>query len=743
MRTRIGRAGHGEGIGGRRRVAGVRAVWKVCAAVAVLVGVVPAGASDAKADEPARRVPGNWLAKVRMDHPRMFFNKATWPQVKAYALTHEKGYTERMKRIVASLPASPDRRRMERGSNPLYGPYAQMCAFVWRLEGDAEALAKAKTYLLEAVRFYNRRSSARQAVNWYSASRVCAMTAYDWIHDELSAGERREVGLGLLQHYKECLSGQRFPRQNRSDHTTGFYGPTNMAWYVGLALHKDGINDAEALRLLKQGYAEHMTLLAYRGAASGDDGGAGSLAVGYAFGMYPWAEFNFMHTYASATGLAMEDHFDHMSLMANWVFWNRLPGNMRWGLADSVPAGTFSDGFLEMHFLQAAHFYAARFPERARFALWVRENILSRQEHDNYWWPLAPLMLTRCGELPGPAGPDASWPLARNFEKMGVVFMRSDWTEAAACAALVAGGDIKQHRHYDQGHFTIYRKGFLAIDSGDYGPREANEHLKEYLYRTVAHNSLLIHAPAAADKKPKVWGGTPATFDGGQFQQAGRQIAFETSPAYSYAATDMTGCYAPEKCRGAARQFVFVHPGTFVICDRVVTTRPEFRKVWLMHSVNEPQMEPGGRTFRVEHGEGALIGCTLLPVNANVTTVGGPGKEYWSDGKNRAQVGAHKELAGAWRVEVSPKARRATDVFLHVLRVGDRSMKEMGTVDLVKDRRRVGARFTTAKGDTATVWFNVSGAVGGHVTIGGAVAIDRALTTRVAPQVGLATTARE
>jgi Heparinase II/III-like protein len=695
-------------------------------------------ATDARAAGPRKPLPGNWLSKVRADHPRLFFNKTSWPQVKAYTLKHEGAYYQSIQRLVASMPAQPNRKDCEKGSNKKYGPYAQMAAFVWRMEGDPKALEKARNYLLEGVRFYVRSSSARKTVNWYSASRVCAMTAYDWIYDKLTPDERREVARGFFKHTKDCLSGRGFTRQNRSNYTSGFYGPTNMAWYVGLTFYRDGVDDAEALRLLKKGYAEHVELLDYRGLTAGDDGGAASLAVGYAFGMYPWAEYNFMHTYSSATGLQLERHYDHLSLMANWVFWNYIPGGTSWGLADSVPAGPFHDSFLEMHFLQAAHFYAEQYPDRARFSLWARENLLKSQKHDNYWWPMAPFFLTRCGTLPKAKGPDRTWPLARNFEQMGAVFMRSDWGDSPVSAVLIAGGNVRSHRHYDQGHFVIHHKGYLSLDSGDYGPRERNEHLKEYEYRTVAHNSILIHAPAEADELPKVWGGPPETYDGGQYVQDGRQIAFETNRAYTYAATDMTKCYASKKCRSATRQFVFVRPNTFVICDRITSAKADYRKQWLLHSVNEPTIGSDGKTFRVAHGDGVLEGHVLMPNKCRIEKIGGPGKEFWSAGKNRPQTVKHRELSGAWRVEVSPVTSRTEDIFLTVLRIGESKRPPRGEVSSVSGRGKVGATFPLAGGGKATVLFNARGAIGGHVEVTGKQRIKQSLATKVQKQEGLA-----
>ncbi|HUT59234.1 MAG TPA: heparinase II/III family protein [Phycisphaerae bacterium] len=704
--------------------------------VTLLALAISAGARAQQAQP--KSLPGDWLKRIRTDHPRMFFNKETWPKVKAYVLKHEKAYYEKLKRVVAGLPLQPDRKTCESGSNRNYGPYAQRCAFVWLMEGDKTALAKAKNYMMEGMRFYNRCSSNRQTVNWYSASRVCCLTAYDWIYSELTADERKEFARGMVKHYIDCLAGRSFPRQNRSDHTSGFYGPTNLAWYVGLAFHGDGLVGADAAKLLQQGCAEHVKLLNYRAASAGDDGGTGSVAVGYGLGMYPWAEFNFMHTFNSSTGLAVEEAFDHLSLFPQWVLWNHLPGNMSWGLADSVPAGKMAAHFLDLHMLNVAHFYAVSHPRRSRLAMWVHDK-LTRQPRDDYWWPLAPLLVWRCGELPEPAGPDTRWPHAQNFENMGLVMMRAGLKDDDVNATFVAGGDIPSHRHYDQGHFIIFRKAHLALDSGDYGPRERNEHLTEYLYRTVAHNSILIHAPQDADQPPKVWGGKARTLDGGQYRLAGKQIAFETNDAYTYAAVDVTACYDPRKCKQAVRQFLFIYPDTFVICDRVTATKPEYKKVWLLHSESEPKVD--GATFRTEYAGSSLVGAVLLPAGAKIEAVGGPGREFLSAGKNRAQTNRHKGPAGTWRIEASPATEAEADVFLTVLRAGDAASKDALDTMLAKIDSlgvpRVACQVKMQDGRTATMWFTQSGAVGGHLAITGDRKIDAELTRAVQPQAGI------
>ncbi len=690
-------------------------------AVGLLVAALSLGGADtASAEDP------DWLSDLRTDRPRMFFNQETWPKVRDY-LENEKSdfYNALFNRVRARPDEAPE--SWGDRSNPGYGPFAMEAALVWLMEGDSgssrnnpglEALEKAKNYLEAAVAFYHRQIDAGEAVNWYSTSRICALAAYDWIHDQLTLGEREHFVTEFIDHHKrEMASGAGLNRLNRGGITGGFYGPVNLPWYIGVAFYGDGIDDDYALDRMIQGYNRHIDLLEYRALVAGDEGGAASVATGYAFQMYPWTEFIFMYTFNSATDGAIEAEYDHLSLFPYWVFWKRIPGvdgPRSYGLGDSGHSGNGFIGttFLGMQMEQIAHFYADRYPERAAFALWLREGPLDTPDYDLYWWSLPPAFTYRTVDLPEPKGPDESWPLAKAFPTMGTVFMKSGWTSEDTHAVFVVDGEVNSHRHYDQGHFTIYHKGFQAIDAGTYGDRTRSTHLTEYFYRTVAHNSILIHAPAAYDQAPSVWGGTGQTLDGGQYQYGGDLAGFTTNPLYTYAANDMTEAYHPSKAEEVVRQLVFVKPDTFVVFDRVESTQANFDKTWLLQTASEPDFRDDGRTFRTEQNQGAMLTRTLLPDDADLVPVGGPGKEFWSAGQNWEPTtsSSFHELWGEWRMEVRPGASRTRDEFLHVLRVGDLDLQEMGDVELVEEGNRVGVRITRDDVDHV-VTFNRTGAI--------------------------------
>jgi heparin/heparan-sulfate lyase len=344
-------------------------------------------------------------------------------------------------------------------------------------------------------------------------------------------------------------------------------------------------------------------------------------------------------------------------------------------------------------------------------------------------------------------------PHARHFANMGQVFMRSGTGPDDTYAVFMAGGVLEQHKHFDNNHFAIFRKGFLALDTGS---RPNGQHTQHYDPRTVAHNAILIHMPGErmpvyVDKGAgggQRWGAPapeetelPIPNDGGQCELLGsRVVAFETCNDYSYVAGDATKAYSPEKCRLALRQFVFIHPDWFVVFDRVESTRPEYPKTFLLHTATEPIIED--RIWSASHELGKLFARTILPVRAEITKIGGPGKQFWVDGHNFAMPKGDPpdttRLLGQWRVEVNSVDRTTLTCFLHLLQATDINANRMADSEPVKRGERTGVRFS--HGDlTCEVLFDTEGKAGGHITIrqGGKTTVNRELARTVAPQRGL------
>jgi hypothetical protein len=83
----------------------------------------------------------------------------------------------------------------------------------------------------------------------------------------------------------------------------------------------------------------------------------------------------------------------------------------------------------------------------------------------------------------------------RQFDGIGMIVARSDWTPGATYVTFKAGDNYWSHMHLDQGAFTIYKGGELAIDSGLYGPTYGSDHHMNYTYQTIAHNLVIVTDP--------------------------------------------------------------------------------------------------------------------------------------------------------------------------------------------------------------------------------------------------------
>ena len=132
---------------------------------------------------------------------------------------------------------------------------------------------------------------------------------------------------------------------------------------------------------------------------------------------------------------------------------------------------------------------------------------------------------------------------------------------------------------------------------------------------------------------------------------------------------------------------------------------------------------------------------TLLPEDAKLTPVGGPGKRFRAAGQNWDIVSDgltedNLAMMGQWRVGIAPGAARKKDFFLHVIQVGDQNLAQMDKTELLRSSDTCGVRLTAA-GQTWEVVFNINGPLGGHIRRTDTESFDRALTTAVQPQHGI------
>lgn len=334
----------------------------------------------------------------------------------------------------------------------------------------------------------------------------------------------------------------------------------------------------------------------------------------------------------------------------------------------------------------------------------------------------------------------------------GWMIARTGWDKNSVIAEMKINEHfVGNHQHMDGGAFQIYYKGPLAIDAGAYHGTSGgynSPHNKNFFKRTVAHNSLLVFDP---NEKFASWnyGGTDKTEfadnDGGQRMPGDRWETCRSfadllsdeyttgqvlahgiggdymAPEYSYLSGDITKAYS-DKVKEVKRSFVFLNlksekvPAAMVVFDKVVSKNPEFKKHWLLHSIEEPKVSENGIIIkRTKDGDSGMLSNTvLLPAeeNLDMQVIGGKGKEFWVNGTNYAnapQAGRPdpRNERCEWRVEVSPSAPANEDYFLNVIQVADNNCNELHKASLLKGENLVGAviadRIVTFSKDGETI----------------------------------------
>ena len=334
-------------------------------------------------------------------------------------------------------------------------------------------------------------------------------------------------------------------------------------------------------------------------------------------------------------------------------------------------------------------------------------------------------------------------------EGMGLVSMRSGWDDQAAFAFFHCGRFASgKPDDLDNNNFIIYRNGFLTADGWPNGKTaHYGYEWDNYRRRTIAHNLITVYDPDeplknfwsqyARERFPERKAGKADSNDGGQMGQFMYKLdpdlhpwkeegktniylphgyikGFRTHPNYTYMRGDATESYSSHKLSAYTREFVFLKPGIFVVFDRVVSTKKEFKKTWHIHPMQEPTLKDN--TFRWQayrprtnyspekNPLGWLVGTTLLPEKSKSEIIGGKGKECWVNGKNYHTVRGNDVSKGhftkqdenewkhSWRIDVQEQEPQKETFYLHVLETFEDEPKKTAKIELIKSNDEVGAK---------------------------------------------------
>ncbi|MBI3944567.1 MAG: hypothetical protein HY321_01485, partial [Armatimonadetes bacterium] len=452
--------------------------------------------------------------RIRPDHPRLFFNADTWPGVKARLQADAQTF-QRLQEEARALPEEFEVR--DWGARQYVGgrshPDLMGAALVYRVTGDAALLGKIRKMLRATADHY----VARADINASVSSRVCCLTALDWVWNDLAPAERQGLTHDLLRHAYGRHAQDMLVDSRQADRDGYYYMPT-MHWYVGLATLDPGMDPVDYLRaltVLGRGYDNHVVssfaqrieLMKDRGRVTRAD---------YAFKDLPTPCWTFLHCWRSAVG-SIPDEWTFASGVAPSCVLRDTLGfarvERRGGLTGCFrhfgyghcwnPKDGWTGGSLLYDNLgEFIYFFSRTEPQEAAIAAYLRKEMEAGGCVGEGHYLILPYVMDLTG-APPPVLPQGL-PVARHYPTNGLVLMSSGFdTKASTYALYSCGGGAPSSNltpgaeDFDAGHFTIFKRGYLAIDSGTRAqwadPRP--EGAGNYAFQSVAHNTVLIAMP--------------------------------------------------------------------------------------------------------------------------------------------------------------------------------------------------------------------------------------------------------
>jgi hypothetical protein len=546
--------------------------------------------------------------------------------------------------------------------------------------------------------------------------------AYDWIYNELTPEERVRFGnalgtwLRFFTDKPEILLKWGHWEYNQT------WGPTHFnvmnsrdalapKLFVALAIAGAGTRYEGDARAFLDSWnrrvpAECLPAFTRMGGVWSESYGHGAYGpvtvIPYAF-----------HAWRTATGI---DYFKQLKPWSfpveepRWVAYTMMPCNDRtaWiGDGDGSPPEAFARAAPMLHDGLSQWF-------SAQGRAWLPQR----------WQRVA------CLDPAIPMTPPASLPLGYLFRGAGHVYMRSAWNDPnATWAYFGCGPQFAGHARDDVGHFLIAQRGALVSRQGGQGHNDDDYY---------AGGSLIFNIVTIFDPQEQFRRTRNNENDGGLLRhvyesdglprERGHIVAFESPPAWTYAAADITKGYNEHKAREVTRQFLYLRGERefFVVFDRVEATRPEFRRHFFLHVPTRPEVN--GRQLNwlslpESDGEGPVLSTgrsrmflqVVAPANAEIVVRGGPGQEAWGHPLektaqyNHITPGRTKPPVCPWRIEVGDPGPEARTLFLHVFELADESVTQATPVRFVAPAGvDIGGRWQ--------VRFNATGQLGGSVS---------------------------
>ncbi|VGO19107.1 putative Ig domain-containing protein [Pontiella sulfatireligans] len=597
--------------------------------------------------------------------------------------------------------------------------HAIKSAVVYLATGDQQFADYAEWLMNVSLLSYEKRVNLGYAFAWAGFTRLEWLIAYDLVYNGLSAGAQED----LLNRYISAMdffmansfTSTEVPRESRTNVELGNYGAGFLRYYIPLmALDKSFITEtfkSDTLRpWLDVEYENYLKFIYYRAQSRGEFGGASATTLSYSFSAYPYSLINFMHASRSAWGQDFVSITPELLGLSYYVIWNMIMGVdeeiYQYGSGDLQRSeNEFPGGQMALHMKNYLALYGAvASPEQKDSMNYVRGIFEDHINHPYY------SLFGNTNDIFESTSDSDTLPKAFYFKTMGQLFSKSAYASNGTYAMFMCGGEMTAHRHRDSLHFTLYKEGFQALDSGNRPGYSDTYHWTRYAQRSVAHNMVLVHTLPSGNE----YGGQLAGTHGDSTLES-----FVWNDNFSYMAGNGTDCYDSNRVNEVSRQFLHIYPSLFLVFDRVEADEASFRKDWLLHFGQPPTVSTDDNSFSGWNGGGRLYGKTLLPAAVDTTIIEGfkrnDATEYplldW-DGLTDAQ----KAVQGKWRIDVTPKVATERDYFLHLLQLGDEHLEELIPYALSEDAGSATVSLDYA-GNHYTIQLDKTGALGGSIEV--------------------------
>ncbi|HHJ80019.1 MAG TPA: DUF4962 domain-containing protein, partial [Candidatus Tenderia electrophaga] len=479
--------------------------------------------------------------------------------------------------------------------------------------------------------------------------------AYDWLYPYWSETQRQQLQDKLAHgcnHLINVIRSGQFSPYN----ATLYSGPAQALMACSIALYQDDPRGEPVMAFTSHMWKDRI-LPVWR-QVMGKNGGwhEGADVTSSGIGQ---AIFQLPNMWRSATG---EDYFEIDSGIGgflDFLIYRTRPDGTQMHLGDSK---TFNRDAPDRRALALEFHHAAAYSLTPPPSKPIPTS-----------WPWGPLSDNRLYDVRAAA----RLPLSKHFDGIGLVVMRSSWQADASYITFKAGDNFSSFSHLDQGSFTLYKTGPLAVDSGVYDKYSSDHHLN-YTYQTIAHNVATITDPDEASaisnnqlsKSPR-----PIANDGGQRRIGGnmelyphpldihewnaKYALYHTGKIMEYSdendivriTADISAAYnnqfsgegtlssRTQRVKRYLRSIIYDRSNDlFLVYDSISKTDPAFVSRWLIHFQEQPLLPVNGQFLispaadsRPGDSSGILNASVLLPRQAQVTAIGGPGKEFWVD----------------------------------------------------------------------------------------------------------------